>query len=153
MRHDDTPVPQVFFGRDGFPSTPNQTGRLTWQVTPSGPLLARPGDRFDRPPPARKRSPASAKLRSPWSPAEAKRQGQGELFSDDLGEVPERSAERENRRLRRAAGLKQGRVRFKSKGRPCEPDPFDFSRDPLGDDDDDGDEDETPAEDKPLVGE
>ena len=41
---------------------------------------------------------------------ERKPQEQGELFSDDLGEVPERSAERENRRLRRAAGLKQGRV-------------------------------------------
>src|SRR5215469_4321571 len=73
--------------------------------------------------PARKRSPASAKLWSPWSPAEAKRQGQGELFSDDLGELPERSAERENRRLWRAAGLSKDEFVSKVRAGPASPIP------------------------------
>ena len=61
-----------------------------------------------------KRPPASAKLWSNWNLAEAKRQGQGEMFAGDLGETPERIAERENRRLRRASGGSSTiRVRFK----------------------------------------
>ena len=51
------------------------------------------------------RPPASAKRWSKLSLAEAKRQGQLEMFSGDLGALPERIAKQENRRLRRAAGL------------------------------------------------
>ena len=60
------------------------------------------------------RPPASAKRWSKWNLAEAKRQGQREMFAGDLGEAPERIAERENRRLRRASGGSSTiRVRFK----------------------------------------
>ena len=55
--------------------------------------------------------PASAKLWRKWSLAEAERQGQAEMFAGDLGESPERAAERENRRLCRAAGVHESRRR------------------------------------------